>query len=202
MRLVSCREKALLNDINPHLVNFYKWLKKGLVIKGKLNHSEAAYYKARNRFNAMLKSKAFNTAEAAALFYYLNRTGYNGLCRFNSSGGFNVPFGRYPKLKYKYDFSEYASVFKAWRFSNVHFSQLKLADDDFVYADPPYDVEFTNYSKGGFSWAEPSGHVPPVEFEQQYYLVQKAPGHDGRSQRMSPLTNPRRFTMMTHPCSR
>lgn len=167
-------EKALLNDINPHLVNFYKWLKKGLVIKGKLDHSEAGYYKARNRFNALLKSKAFNTAEAAALFYYLNRTGYNGLCRFNSSGGFNVPFGRYPKLKYKYDFSEYASVFKAWRFSSVHFSRLKLADDDFVYADPPYDVEFTKYSKDGFSWADQiavaewlSRHKGPVILSNQ-----------------------------------
>ena len=167
-------EKALLNDINPHLVNFYKWLKKGLVIKGKLDHSEAGYYKARNRFNALLKSKAFNTAEAAALFYYLNRTGYNGLCRFNSSGGFNVPFGRYPKLKYKYDFSEYASVFKAWRFRSVHFSRLKLADDDFVYADPPYDVEFTKYSKDGFSWADQiavaewlSRHKGPVILSNQ-----------------------------------
>ena len=43
---------------------------------------------------------------------------------------------------------------------------------------------------------------PPVEFEQQYYLVQKASGPDARSQRMIPLTNPRRFTMMTRPCIR
>ena len=33
----------------------------------------------------------------AALFLYLNRHGYNGLCRYNRKGGFNVPFGRYKK---------------------------------------------------------------------------------------------------------
>ena len=49
---------------------------------------------------------------------------------------------------------------------------------------------------------EPSGHVPPVEFEQQYCLAQEAPGYDGRSQRISPLTNPGRFKMMTRPCIR
>ncbi|HCC32292.1 MAG TPA: adenine methyltransferase, partial [Clostridiales bacterium] len=27
-------------------------------------------------------------------------------------------------------------------------------DDDFVYADPPYDVEFTQYSKDGFTWKD------------------------------------------------
>ena len=50
-----------------------------------------------------------DTPEAAALFYYLNRTGYNGLCRFNSSGDFNVPFGRYTTINYRRDFSDVSS---------------------------------------------------------------------------------------------
>ena len=29
---------------------------------------------------------------------------------------------------------------------------VPLERGDFVYADPPYDVEFTHYAKGGFSW--------------------------------------------------
>jgi DNA adenine methylase len=91
-----------------------------------------------------------------ALFYYLNRTGYNGLCRFNNQGGFNVPFGRYKKIEYKSkaDFDEYKSVFARFEFTNSDFEKLPLKDGDFIYADPPYDVEFTQYSKGGFSWEE------------------------------------------------
>ena len=96
MRLVSCRKRRFSTTSIRISSTSTSGSRRELVIKGKLDHSEAGYYKARNRFNALLKSKAFNTAEAAALFYYLNRTGYNGLCRFNSSGGFNVPFGRKP----------------------------------------------------------------------------------------------------------
>jgi len=146
--------RALLNDINPHLINFYTRLKEGLLITDRFDHNERAYYRARKRFNDLLKNGAEKSIEAAGLFYYLNRTGYNGLCRFNSSGEFNVPFGRHPQITYKYDFSEYVEVFKRWQFRNVHFSELKLDAEDFVYADPPYDVEFTKYSKGGFSWKE------------------------------------------------
>ena len=167
-------QKALLNDINPHLINFYSWLKKGLVIKGKLSHDEKAYYRARKRFNELLEEGQSNTAEAAGLFYYLNRTGYNGLCRFNASGGFNVPFGRHPKITYRYEFPEYVEAFRNWTFSNLHFSELKLKKDDFVYADPPYDVEFTKYSKGGFSWDDQlaaaewlSKHEGPVILSNQ-----------------------------------
>ena len=167
-------KRALLNDINPHLINFYSWLKKGLIIKGRFDHSESGYYKARTRFNALLKSGKSDTAEAAGLFYYLNRTGYNGLCRFNSSGGFNVPFGSHPEINYRYDFTEYVAAFADWDFSNVHFSQLRLADDDFVYADPPYDVEFTKYSKDGFTWDDQlaaaywlSKHKGPVILSNQ-----------------------------------
>jgi len=167
-------KRALLNDINPHLINFYAWLKKGLVIEQKFTHTEKAFYRARKRFNELLSSDQHQTAEAAGLFYYLNRTGYNGLCRFNRGGGFNVPFGRHSLLTYKYDFSEYVDVFADWEFSNVHFSQLKLEDDDFVYADPPYDVEFTKYSKDGFSWDDQlaaaewlSKHNGPVVLSNQ-----------------------------------
>ena len=167
-------EKALLNDINPHLINFYLKLQRGLVISERFDHNEKAYYRARKRFNELLKQSQHDTEEAAGLFYYLNRTGYNGLCRFNSSGGFNVPFGRHPRLTYRYDFTEYVEAFRNWEFSNRHFSELKLRDDDFVYADPPYDVEFTKYSQGGFSWTEQietaewlSKHKGPVILSNQ-----------------------------------
>jgi DNA adenine methylase len=43
-------------------------------------------------------------------------------------------------------------VFADWRFTSGDFADLELDKDDFVYADPPYDVEFTAYSQGGFSW--------------------------------------------------
>src|SRR5436309_2567450 len=78
-------ERALLNDINPHVVNFYRWLKRGLVIDLPMNQSETTYYAYRKRFNQLLGDKGGETVEAACLFYYLNRTGYNGLCRFNAS---------------------------------------------------------------------------------------------------------------------
>ena len=166
--------RALLNDINPHLINFYTRLKEGFVIAEPFDHNERAYYRARKRFNDLLKNAAEHSVEAAGLFYYLNRTGYNGLCRFNSSGEFNVPFGRHPQITYKYDFREYVEVFKRWQFRNVHFSELKLDAEDFVYADPPYDVEFTKYSKGGFSWKEQvetaewlSKHKGPVILSNQ-----------------------------------
>ncbi|MCK7461430.1 MAG: DNA adenine methylase [Sphingobacterium sp.] len=61
----------------------------------------------RKIFNALLAAGLGHTVEAASLFYYLNRTGFNGLCRFNSRGEFNVPFGSYARIAYVRDFSAY-----------------------------------------------------------------------------------------------
>jgi DNA adenine methylase len=167
-------QRALLSDINPHVMNFYNWLKRGLSISFEMANDEAKYYEARNQFNQLLNGGKATSAEAAGLFYYLNRTGYNGLCRFNSSGGFNVPFGTYANINYKRDFSEYKSVFANWTFLNVDFEKIPVDDPDFIYADPPYDVEFTRYSKGGFSWDEQertaewlSKHRGPVVLSNQ-----------------------------------
>lgn len=147
-------QRALLNDINPHLINFYRWLKRGLNISLQMSNNQTLFYKHRKQFNELLRTGKGTTREAASLFYYLNRTGYNGLCRFNRSGEFNVPFGRYATINYKQNFSSYKTVLANWEFANKTFDRLELEPNDFVYADPPYDVEFTHYSSGGFGWDE------------------------------------------------
>lgn len=145
-------EVALLNDANPHLINFYKWLKKGFKVSAELRNDEATFYMQRDRFNSLLRDGLQETAEAASLFHYLNRTGYNGLCRFNSRGEFNVPFGQYKTITYVKEFQPYRDGFENWDFTVGDFASLRLRKTDFVYADPPYDVEFTAYSQGGFRW--------------------------------------------------
>jgi DNA adenine methylase len=117
-------ERALLNDLNPALINFYQHLKQGLEIDIEMVNNEQVYYKSRDTFNRLNGDPAARLM-AAQLFYYLNRTGYNGLCRFNKKGGYNVPFGRYKTINYQ---------------------------DDFIYADPPYDTPFHQYSQQGFNW--------------------------------------------------
>lgn len=147
-------QHALLNDVNPHVVNFYRWLKRGLKAAIAMANDSATYYANRAQFNELLSSGRADSAEAAALFYYLNRTGYNGLCRFNQHGEFNVPFGRYKRIDYRNDFTEYVAAFAQFEFTNMDFEAIPLQPDDFVYADPPYDVEFRQYSKDGFGWEE------------------------------------------------
>jgi DNA adenine methylase len=166
--------RAVLNDINPHVINFYSWLKRGLTIEEPMANSSRVYYEGRRRFNRLLESGQQNSVEAASLFYYLNRTGYNGLCRFNRSGTFNVPFGKYTTIKYRRDFSDYTRAFAGWEFTTMDFERIPLKADDFVYADPPYDVEFRQYSEQGFPWDQQvraaewlSRHAGPVVLSNQ-----------------------------------
>lgn len=145
-------ERALLNDANRHLLNFYRWLKKGLRVLVPMENNEELFYRHRERFNALMHAGKAESQEAAALFYYMNRTAYNGLCRFNSRGEFNAPFGQYKTINYTKTFLAYRDAFADWEFTTGDFADVPLERNDFVYADPPYDVEFTAYSQGGFSW--------------------------------------------------
>ena len=166
--------RALVNDVNPHLMNLYRWLKRGLTISIPMKNDEAMYYAHRERFNELVSRGAQDSREAAELFYYLNRTGYNGLCRFNQQGGFNVPFGRYAKITYMKAFRNYRKLFVNWTFRCKNFQTVTLAANDFVYADPPYDVEFTQYARDGFSWEDQvkaaewlADHLGPVILSNQ-----------------------------------
>jgi DNA adenine methylase len=145
-------EQALLNDVNPHVINFYTHLQKGLVTKKNFKNDETDYYATRERFNALIASGKHLTKEAALCFYYLNKTGYNGLCRFNQSGLFNVPFGQYKTINYVKDFKQYQETLSRWRFTWGDFERVCCTKDDLLYADPPYDVAFVSYAQNGFSW--------------------------------------------------
>jgi DNA adenine methylase len=136
-------KRAVLNDLNPHLINFYAQLRRGLSMKIDARYDEDLFYTHRARFNQLIKDGGAGTAEAAQIFYYLNRTCFNGLCRFNQSGEFNVPFGQYKKVNYATDFAEYREAFSAWSFRNRDLAKLSIKPDDFIYADPPYDVLYS-----------------------------------------------------------
>ncbi len=166
--------RALLNDINPHLINFYRQLQKGLRIRIKMQNDSTLFYAYRSQFNQAAVSGRYTTSRAAQLFYYLNHNGYNGLCRFNKKGEFNVPFGKYKVIKYRRDFSEYQQPLSAWVFCDTDFEALNIKASDFIYADPPYDVEFRQYSAQSFDFSQQqrlakwlSRHPGPVVLSNQ-----------------------------------
>lgn len=166
--------QAVLNDLNPHLINFYVQVQRGLQIRIEMRNDEQLFYSHRSRFNQLVGNGKSESSEAAQLFYFLNRSCFNGLCRFNRSGEFNVPFGQHKTINYATDFSELRAAVRDWTFLSTDATGLCLEPDDFVYADPPYDVEFTTYSAGGFSWADQvrtaewlAGHRGPVVLSNQ-----------------------------------
>ena len=167
-------DHALLNDSNPHLINFYRQIQRGLKLTIEMRNDEKLFYAQRDRFNQLIAAGGTATAEAAQLFYYLNRTCFNGLCRFNRSGEYNVPFGKYQTINYASDFFAYRERLRGWTFSTMDLEELETSPADFIYADPPYDVEFTSYSAGGFNWDDQmrtasflANHPGPVVISNQ-----------------------------------
>jgi len=150
-------DKALLNDINPHLMNFHRWLQRGLTIDIPMEYDKAFYYRSRSCFNQLANNGGVSSKEAASLFYYLNHTCFNGLCRFNQSGQFNVPFGKYKGVSYQREFGEYQQEYANWTLSAGHFLETAVEPDDFIYADPPYDGDesaFVGYAGIPFDWQD------------------------------------------------
>ncbi|GAA4900699.1 Dam family site-specific DNA-(adenine-N6)-methyltransferase [Ferrimonas pelagia] len=152
----------LLSDINPDLIGLYQTLQRdpdGYIREAKKwftaeNNDKETYYGIRAEFN-----QTHERWGRAVLFLYLNRFGYNGLCRYNKSGGFNVPFGSYKKPyfpeKELWFFAEKAQ--KATFFCEGYADSMARArSGDAVYCDPPYlplstTANFTSYASGGFS---------------------------------------------------
>jgi len=150
--------RAVLADANPELVNCYRAIRDdvdGVIaeLRGHRN-SRVLYYRVRRRDPAKLSE----TARAARLIY-LNRCGYNGLYRVNSSGQFNVPFGSY-RRPVICDEDRLRTASEALRDVEIRCDDFAntlkhVGRRDFVYLDPPYvplsaTASFTAYAKRGF----------------------------------------------------
>lgn len=151
----------LLSDINEDLINLYLMLQqqgeKFICYAKKYfipaNNNKARFYELRDFFN-----NCHDPLERAAMFVYFNRHSYNGLCRYNSTGKFNVPFGHYKQPIYP----ETAMRFFHQRSQGIKFKcqdfiqiMSKAKPGDIIYCDPPYvpltkTAQFTSYSKQPF----------------------------------------------------
>lgn len=158
-------DRYLLNDINEDLINLYRYLQSD--VDGYLHEARKLFNPSMNQKERYLDIRVqFNACsdplERSVFFLYLNRHCYNGLCRYNRSGGFNVPFGSYvrpyfPEKELRL-FAEKAqrAEFVCMDYQDV-FKQAKKGD--VIYCDPPYvplskTASFTTYAKNGFSMDE------------------------------------------------
>ncbi len=171
--LNSNYEHYVLADVNADLINLYKIIKREgkqfikyaqQFFSTKTNQAQR-YYQLREQFN-----ECNDPLERSALFLYLNRHCYNGLCRYNNKGYFNVPFGRYRNPYFPseeiiaFQHKAKRATFRCEDFLTVmHDSQ----QGDVIYCDPPYvplslTANFTRYAHQHF------------DLEQQQQLAAKA----------------------------
>ena len=154
-----------LNDINGDLIALYQQLQQQP--QRVINETRALFVPENNNRERYLALRAeFNRGcsalRRAALFIYLNRYGYNGLCRYNKRGLYNVPFGAYARPYFpEQELQTFAAKAKRCQFSSLPFEQLfeQLPQGAVVYCDPPYaplspTAAFTGYSGREFTAAD------------------------------------------------
>jgi DNA adenine methylase len=160
-------ESYLLNDINADLITLYQFVKRRpktfIQDARKLftarNNQADVYYALRAEFNA-----SADPYYRSLLFLYMNRHGYNGLCRYNSKGIFNVPFGDYRKPYFpEAELEFFAEKAKRAKFICHSFEHVfrRARKGDVIYCDPPYAPlvqasNFTSYATGGFGLGDQS----------------------------------------------
>ena len=174
-------KKAIINDINSKLISFYlgvkndfetlklelteieknytKNRKKFEELKSKTpdkrveDENEPLYYKIRDMFNELSEKKY----SEALLYFFINKTAYSGMMRYNSKGEFNVPYGRYANFNTSLVTQYHSQLLAKTEIYNLDYSEIfKIAtEDDFMFLDPPYDCVFSDYGnvehKDGFN---------------------------------------------------
>jgi DNA adenine methylase len=185
-------KKAIINDINSKLISFYLGVKDNFeLLKTELSEieklyainrkkfeelksrtpnervddeNEPLYYQIRDMFNDLTEKKY----SEALLYFFINKTAYSGMIRYNSKGEFNVPYGRYANLNTSLVTKAHNNLLAKTEIYNLDYAEIfRMADkDDFMFLDPPYDCVFSDYGnaehKDGFN---ESNHI---ELANQY----------------------------------
>ncbi len=163
----SRAQRALLGDINPHLIRFYQAIQSGDITPGSAREflereGEALAKAPDNGYEHYLAvRKRFNRDHDPLDFLFLSRAGFNGMIRFNRKGEWNIPFCKKPErfaqayvTKIVNQIRDMRSVIKPeWQFVTDSFEKLivQATEDDLIYCDPPYLGRYVDYYSG---WTE------------------------------------------------
>lgn len=173
-------QNAIINDVNTKLYSFYKQmqeeypsarkqldelqmiyeqnqkeyeeLKKKHPEERVENKNEALYYKIRDMFNHKIESEYLE----AVVYFFINKTAYSGMIRYNAKGEYNVPFGRYKNFNTRLITDRHYKLLKETEIYNFDYSEIfnMAGNNDFIFLDPPYDCVFSDYGnetyKDGF----------------------------------------------------
>ncbi|MDP3915329.1 MAG: Dam family site-specific DNA-(adenine-N6)-methyltransferase [Bacteroidota bacterium] len=174
-------KRAIINDINSKLMSFYSGVKSNfellqkelseienlyLINRRKFEElksmtpelrveddNEALYYQIRDMFNDLADKKYSD----ALLYFFINKTAYSGMIRYNSKGEFNVPYGRYANFNTALVTKSHSKLLANTEIYNLDYKHIfDLVElDDFMFLDPPYDCVFSDYGnaehKDGFN---------------------------------------------------
>ena len=144
-------DNNLISDVHEELINFYQQIKAGRAkdmyrwlsgfCEGKAREDQ--YYYIRDGFEPK------DEFGRAIQFYYLRKTCFRGMLRYNNSGKFNVPFGFYDQISMdKLIDDRYELILKNTDVRCVSYEEVFEEFNDpkyFMFLDPPYDSTFSNY---------------------------------------------------------
>lgn len=177
-------QKAVINDINLGLMNFYKEVKcEYATVREQLDSLQAVYEENQRQYEALKKEhpdeRVENKNEAlyyllrdmfnhktpasyldSVLYYFINKTAYSGMIRYNANGEYNVPFGRYKNFNTHLITEDHHRLLTHTEIrSEDYASVFQMATErDFMFLDPPYDCIFNDYgnlsAENGFDEAE------------------------------------------------
>ncbi|HIW77097.1 MULTISPECIES: DNA adenine methylase [Gordonibacter] len=162
---------AIVNDLNERLMGFYVGLRDDYPrVRSELSHlqeiyeSNRAVYDAEKRKNPSSRvldpneelyytmRRMFNGLEqptytSATLYYFINKTAYSGMIRYNKNGEYNVPYGRYKHFNTHLITPDHIELLSRTKMMCGDYQNVfQMCDrNDFVFLDPPYDCVFSDY---------------------------------------------------------
>lgn len=175
-------KKIIVNDISSHIIELYNYFKNHtldeiensidkIVKKYKLSNSSLYGYKYYNTNSAdglanynkenYLKLRAdYNKKPNPIMFYTLVIYAFNNQIRFNKKGEFNLPVNKRDFTKnMRKNLKLFVQRIKEIDIDFIakDFNDIAIADDAFVYVDPPYLATTASYNENG-GWDEENEH--------------------------------------------
>jgi DNA adenine methylase len=140
--------KAVIADVHNELIDLYNSIKNGhsneiYNFMKQNNNTEDTYYNIRDNMEII------TPLDNAKRFYYQRKTCFRGMLRYNKQGKFNIPFGKYKTINYDdLKNKNYENLLKRTNILKTSFEYIfenYNNANNFMFLDPPYDSEFTDY---------------------------------------------------------